>query len=295
MSRAAPHKGILLAGGKGTRLHPLTAAVSKQLMPVFDKPMVYYPLTTLLLAGVAEILVISTPDHLPHFEAVLGDGSQWGVRIDYLPQPEPKGIAQALIIGEGFLGDDASILVLGDNLIYGRYDFLRRAVDNAGDHATIFAYHVEDPSPYGVIEIDDDGTITNLVEKPTQPVSPWAIPGLYVYPPGAAEEAHRVTPSARGELEITDLHRRYLDQGRLRAIRMGRGTAWFDTGTAQDLLDAANFIEAIQRRQGLLIGSPEEAAFRVGLIDESTFRRRVEALPMCAYRDYLAHVVERPD
>ncbi len=295
MATPNPHKGILLAGGTGSRLHPLTAAVSKQLMAVFDKPMVYYPLTTLILAGVRDILLISTPSHLPRFEDVLGDGVDWGVNIEYLPQVEPRGIADGLIIGEEFLGDDASILVLGDNIIYGRYDFLRKAIDDEGDHATIFAYHVDDPSAYGVVEFDEDGNVVSLVEKPSEPVSSWAIPGLYLYPAGVAAEARSLETSARGELEITELHRRFLSQGRLKARRMGRGTAWFDTGTAQDLLEAGGFIEAIQRRQGLLVGSPEEAAFRMGLIDEDQLRARVAELPSCAYRDYLSRVTDEQD
>ncbi len=292
MSADTSHKAIVLAGGTGSRLHPVTAVTSKQLVGVFDKPLIYYPLTTLLIAGVRDVLLISNPEHLPSFRAALSDGSQWGIRIDYLPQHAPDGIAQALIIGEEFLGDDPSILVLGDNIVYGRYDFLRKALSGAGDHATIFAYHVDDPSQYGVVEFDEAGQVLSLVEKPAKPASPWAVPGLYIYPPGVADEARKVTPSARGELEITDLHLRYLEQGRLQARRMGRGTAWFDTGTPQDLLEAGNFIEAIQRRQGLLVGSPEEAAYRVGLIDEAEFRANVDALPQCQYRDYLIRVLE---
>lgn len=295
MKNRASHKAIVLAGGTGSRLHPMTAVTSKQLVGVFDKPLIYYPLTTVMLAGVRDILVISNPEHLPRFRGTLGDGSQWGVRISYLPQPAPEGIAQALLIGEDFLGDDPSLLILGDNIVYGRYDFLRKALSGAGSHATIFAYHVDDPSEYGVVEFDDDGRVISLVEKPSKPVSPWAVPGLYVYPPGVADEARQITPSARGELEITDLHLRYLDQGLLRARKMGRGTAWFDTGTPQDLLEAANFIEAIQRRQGLLVGSPEEAAFRVGLIDEAEFRANVNALPRSQYRDYLVRVLEESE
>jgi len=290
MAGAATHRGILLAGGKGTRLYPLTASVSKQLTAVFDKPMVYYPLTTLMLAGVRNILVISDPTDLDGYRRLLGDGSSWGISIEYAEQPQPNGIAEALIIGEHFMRDDHVILVLGDNLVYGRYDFLRSAVAERGDHATIFAYHVDDPSSYGVIEIGDDGAILSLEEKPAQPRSHWAVPGLYVYPPGVTAEARHLVPSGRGELEITDLHRRYLDQGRLRAKRMGRGTAWFDTGTAQELLEAANFIEAIQKRQGLLVGCPEEVAYRIGFIGHDELVTRLETLPLSPYREYLERV-----
>ena len=295
MSTAASHKAIILAGGTGSRLHPVTAVTSKQLLGVFDKPLIYYPLTTMMLAGVRDILVISNAEHLPRFSGTLGDGSQWGIRISYLPQGAPQGIAQALLIGEEFLADGPSILMLGDNIVYGRYDFLREALAGAGDHATIFAYHVDDPSEYGVVEFDEDGRVMSLVEKPAKPVSPWAVPGLYVYPPGVADEARQVTPSPRGELEITDLHLRYLDRDLLRARKMGRGTAWFDTGTPQDLLEAANFIEAIQRRQGLLVGSPDEAAFRMGFIDEAGFRAGVNELPRSQYRDYLVRVLEESE
>jgi glucose-1-phosphate thymidylyltransferase len=290
--RREVHRGILLAGGRGTRLYPLTASVSKQLTAVFDKPMIYYPLTTLMLAGVREILLISDPLDIGGYRRLLGDGSQWGVSIDYEEQPEPRGIAEALVIGEGFIGDRPVILVLGDNLLYGRYDFIRNALADSGDHATIFAYHVDDPTAYGVIEMDQDGAVLSLEEKPSAPKSHWAVPGLYVYPAGVSAEARHLEPSGRGELEITDLHKRYLAAGRLKARRMGRGTAWFDTGTAQELLEAANFIEAIQRRQGLLIGSPEEVAYRVGLIDHAALVGRLEELPASAYRTYLERVAD---
>jgi glucose-1-phosphate thymidylyltransferase len=288
----APHRAVLLAGGKGSRLHPLTLTISKQLLAVYDKPMVYYPLTTLLLGGAREILVVSDPTHEPRFRALMGDGARWGISISYAPQHEPRGIAEALIIAEEFIADGPAMLMLGDNVLYGRYDFLRAAVTDSGDHATVFAYHVEDPTGYGVVEIADDGRVLSIEEKPEMPRSHWVVPGLYLYPPGVAEEARRLVPSARGELEITDLHRRYLDQGRLRARRMGRGTAWFDTGTVQDLLEASSFIEAIQRRQGLLVGCPEEVAFRMGLIGVDELQALVDDLPECSYRTYLQRVLE---
>jgi glucose-1-phosphate thymidylyltransferase len=285
-------RGILLAGGKGTRLYPLTASVSKHLMAVFDKPMIYYPLTTLMMAGVREILLISTPEDTPRYRALLGDGSNWGLRIEYGEQSAPRGIAEALVIGEDFVGNQPSMLVLGDNLIYGRYDFLRKAIDDDPDNAAIFAYRVDDPSSYGVIDFDEDGTVLSIEEKPENPKSRYAVPGLYLYPVGAAAEARNLPPSSRGEMEITDLNRRYLEMGRLKARKMGRGTAWFDTGTPQDLLEAANFIEAIQRRQGLIVGCPEEVAYHQGFIDRDTLMQRVEELPACAYRNYLQRVVE---
>ncbi|MCB2224386.1 MAG: glucose-1-phosphate thymidylyltransferase RfbA [Actinobacteria bacterium] len=286
------HRGILLAGGKGTRLYPLTASTSKHLMAVFDKPMVYYPLTTLMMAGVREILVISTPGDLPRYRALLGDGAPWGLRVEYAEQAEPRGIAEALVIGEEFIGDRPVMLVLGDNLIYGRYDFLRKSVEDDPTTARIFAYRVDDPSSYGVIDFDDDGTVLSIEEKPKDPKSHWAVPGLYLYPAGAAAEARSLAPSGRGEMEITDLNRRYLERGKLRARKMGRGTAWFDTGTPQDLLEAANFIEAIQRRQGLIIGCPEEVAYRQGFIGHDHLMRLIGDLPACAYRDYLQLVAE---
>jgi len=286
------HRGILLAGGKGTRLYPLTATVSKHLMAVFDKPMVYYPLTTLMMAGIREILVISTPEDIPKYRSLLGTGESWGLEISYTEQAQPRGIAEALLLGEEFSGDHPVMLVLGDNLIYGRYDFLRKAIEDDGDIATIFAYQVDDPSAYGVIDFDDEGMVICIEEKPENPRSRWAVPGLYVYPPGVAQEARRLEPSGRGEIEITDLNRRYLEQGRLRAQKMGRGTAWFDTGTPTDLLEAANFIEAIQRRQGLIIGCPEEVAYNQGFIDRDGLMACIRELPACFYRDYLGRVAE---
>ena len=286
------HRGILLAGGSGTRLYPLTASTSKQLVSVFDKPMIYYPLTTLMLAGISEVLVISSPAHLPRLQSVLRDGSQWGIEIRYAEQRRPRGIADAFLIGAEFLDDRPSMLALGDNLLYGTYDVLRDAVATHGDKAAVFAYHVDDPSPYGVIELDENDGVVSLAEKPGNPASKWAVPGLYLYPPAVAHEAARLEPSDRGELEITDLNRRYLDSGRLVAHRLGRGIAWFDAGTPQELLEAANFIDALQRRQGLVVGSPEEVAYRTGFIDAHQFDDLVLRMPVSPYRDYLERVLD---
>jgi glucose-1-phosphate thymidylyltransferase len=282
-----PPKGILLAGGRGTRLYPLTAVACKQLLPVHNKPMVYYPLTTLILAGVREILLISTPEDTPRFQELLGDGSQWGIDLTYKVQPEPRGIAQALTLGASFIGDDRVMLMLGDNLIYGEFSYLRDAVAQTHTGACIFGYLVADPSAYGVVEFDDDYRVLSLEEKPAAPRSNWAVPGVYLYGPGVAEEAAKLTPSARGELEITDLHRRYLEAGRLNVVPMGRGIAWFDTGTPQGLLDASMFVSAIEERQGLAIGCPEEAALRMGNLTEARLRSIVAKMPDSPYRDYV--------
>ncbi|HSS01137.1 MAG TPA: glucose-1-phosphate thymidylyltransferase RfbA [Kofleriaceae bacterium] len=287
-------KGILLAGGSGTRLYPLTTIVSKQLQPVFDKPMIYYPLTSLILAGLRDILIITTEVDSPIFQRLLGDGTQWGLRIEYAAQARPRGIAEALLIGEAFVGDSACFLMLGDNLIYGRLDFLRTAIADLRDDATIFAYEVADPSASGVVEFDDRGRAITLEEKPAVPRSSWAVPGIYLYPGGAAGRARRLAPSPRGELEITDLNRSYLADGRLRVVPMGRGIAWLDTGTAQGLLEASNFVETLQARQGLLIGSPDEAAMRAGFISPAQLARRLATLPDCPYRSHLARVVRDP-
>jgi glucose-1-phosphate thymidylyltransferase len=287
-------KGVLLAGGSGTRLYPLTAIVSKQLQPIYDKPMIYYSLTSLILAGVRAILIITSPDDSRHFQKLLGDGSQWGLRIEYAVQARPRGIAEALVIGDAFIGDSACFLMLGDNLVYGRLDFLRTAIAELGEDATIFAYEVADPSASGVVEFDARGRAISLEEKPAAPRSPWAVPGLYLYPRGAAARARRLVPSPRGELEITDLNRAYLADGRLRVVPMGRGIAWLDTGTAKGLLDAGNFVETLQARQGLLIGSPDEAAMRAGFISPAQLARRLTTLPDCPYRSQLARVVREP-
>lgn len=287
----AETKGILLAGGRGTRLYPMTSIVSKQLQPIYNKPMVYYPLTTLIVAGIREVLIISTPEDIPRFRQLLGDGSAWGMRLEYAVQSEPKGIAEALVIAAPFVGDARSMLMLGDNLIYGRLDFLRAAMGNTDESATVFAYQVSNPSEYGVVEFDADFSVLSIEEKPKQPRSNWAVPGIYLYPPDAAARARALKPSPRGELEITDLNRAYLAEGRLRAQPMGRGIAWLDTGTPENLLSASSFVAAIEQRQGLLVGSPEEAAYRAGFLSNEGFRRAVEALPSSNYRSILERVV----
>lgn len=293
-ARWPEHRGILLAGGRGTRLYPLTAVASKQLTGVFNKPMVYYALSTLMMGGVREVLIISTAEDLPRFESLFGDGAHLGVAISYAVQQEPRGIAEALLIGAEFLGDRPSILMLGDNLLYGRLDFLRRALADHGDEAVVFGYQVSNPEDYGVIDFDDDWNAVALDEKPQNPRSNWAVPGIYVYPPRASELASRLTPSQRGELEITDLNRLYMDMGRLKVVPMGRGIAWFDTGSPEALLEAGNFIEAIERRQGLIIGSPEEVAFRMGLISAEVLLEQALAMPSSAYSRYLMEVAEDP-
>ena len=292
MSEPVARKGILLAGGRGTRLYPLTAASSKQLVAIYNKPMVYYSLTTLMLAGVREILVISTPDDLPRFEALLGDGRQWGLELEYAAQSEPRGIAEALLIGASFCSGSPVMLMLGDNVFYGRFDFLRKAIERTPDQATVFAYRVSNPSEYGVVDFDDTGRATSLEEKPQNPRSHWAVPGVYLYPEGVADVAGTLEPSARGEYEITDLNRAYMDRDLLHVQQIGRGVAWFDTGTARSLLDASNFIEAVEQRQGLIIGSPEEVAYRMGFLDRAGFLRTVTALPQSPYREYLESLPE---
>ncbi|MCO4761373.1 MAG: glucose-1-phosphate thymidylyltransferase RfbA [Myxococcales bacterium] len=285
-------KGIILAGGLGTRLYPLTNVASKQLQPIYNKPMIYYPLTTLILSGVREIMLISSPHDIPRFQDLLGDGSRWGVSLHYATQAEPKGIAEALVIGQEFIGDDSVFLMLGDNLIYGRLEFLRNGIAGNGEGATIFGYRVADPHAFGVVEFDADYKVLSIEEKPAKPRSNWAVPGLYVYGPGAAARAAALEPSARGELEITDLNRSYLADGALKAIPMGRGIAWLDTGTPENLLDAANFVHSIETRTGFLVGSPEEAAFRRGFIGLDAFEALVDSMPKSsAYRQSLDGVV----
>ena len=285
-------KGILLAGGRGTRLYPVTQIVCKQLQPIYNKPMIYYSLTILLLAGVREVLIISTPEDLPAMRRLLGDGSAWGIRLEYAEQAEPRGIAEALIIGEDFVGDDRVMLMLGDNLVYGNLGFLRDAVSRADDEgATIFAYQVSDPRAYGVVEFDASGRAISLEEKPTKPRSSWAVVGVYLYGRGAAQRARALSPSKRGELEITDLNRTYLDDGSLYVTRLGRGVAWFDTGTPENLLEASNFVRAVETRQGLIIGSPEEASFRMGFASLAEFESVVAQMPRSPYRSYLERVL----
>ena len=272
-------KGIILAGGSGTRLHPITQAVSKQLLPVFDKPMVYYPLSTLMLAGIREVLIITTPHDLEAFERLLGDGSAWGMTIAYAVQPSPDGLAQAFLIGADFLAGAPAALVLGDNLFHG-HDLVPQlqASNGPATGATVFAYPVRDPERYGVVEFAADGRVLSLEEKPARPRSRYAVTGLYFYDGSVVERARQVRPSPRGELEITDLNRMYLEEGSLQVEKLGRGCAWLDAGTPDSLLQAATFVQTIQTRQGMLVGCPEEVAFRMGWIDAAQLRERARAL-----------------
>lgn len=294
MNTKEKRKGIVLAGGAGTRLRPLTGAVSKQMLPVYDKPMIYYPLSVLMLAGIREILLISTPRDLPMFRDLLGDGSQWGISIDYIVQTEPRGLADAFILGENFLNGAPSALVLGDNVFYGSGmpSLFGSEVPN-GEGATIFAYRVRNPSDYGVAEFDAEGRVTSLVEKPAIPKSDWAVTGLYFYDSDVVSIAKSLKPSARGELEITDVNKRYLERGTLRAVRLGRGYAWLDTGNCDALLEAAEFVRAIEHRQGMKIACLEEIAYNLGMISEEKLIALGDSMKSTEYGRYLLRLVER--
>lgn len=285
-------KGIILAGGSGTRLHPATLSVSKQLLPVYDKPMIYYPLSTLLLAGIRDILIISTPQDTPRFEQLLGDGSQWGLSLSYAVQPSPDGLAQAFTIGEAFIGNDTSALVLGDNIFYG-HDFqsLLLSAGQRDTGASVFAYHVNDPERYGVAEFNEAGRVLSLEEKPKKPKSNYAVTGLYFYDNQVVDLARTLKPSARGELEITDLNNLYLQQAQLHVEIMGRGYAWLDTGTHDSLLDASQYIATMERRQGLKVACPEEACFRAGWIDAEQLERLAQPLLKNGYGQYLRNLL----
>ena len=288
-------KGIILAGGAGTRLYPLTMVTSKQLLPVYDKPMIYYPLSTLMLAGIKDILIISTPEDTPRFENLLGDGSQFGIDLEYRVQPSPDGLAQAFIIGEEFLGDEAGVMILGDNIFYGNGfgRILRKAVENAeGGRATVFGYYVNDPERFGIVEFDEDGKVISIEEKPKKPKSNYAATGLYFYPSGVSEMAKKVKPSDRGELEITTLNEMYLHEGKLDVQLLGRGFAWLDTGTMDSLVDAADFVRMLEKRQSVKISAPEEIAFRNDWIDKAALLKSAKKYGKSPYGDHLKAVAE---
>jgi len=292
----AKRKGIILAGGSGTRLYPLTIAVSKQLMSVYDKPMIYYPLSTLMLAGIDDILIITTPDDSAAFQHLLGDGSQWGISLSYAIQPSPDGLAQAFLIGEQFIGNDTVSLILGDNIFYaeGLYKRLQNVMQQTRG-ATVFGYYVDDPERYGVVEFDADGRAVSIEEKPVKPKSNFAVTGLYFYDNDVVEIAKTIRPSARGELEITDLNNVYLQRGDLNVERLSRGTAWLDTGTMNSLMDAANFIRVVEERQGLKIACPEEIAYLQGFIDAEKLRAIAEPVRKSGYGEYLLNIIDRKE
>ena len=287
-------KGIILAGGSGTRLYPLTKVTSKQLLPIYDKPMIYYPLSTLMLAGIKDILIISTPNDLPNFERLLGNGEKFGINLSYKVQPSPDGLAQAFLIGEEFIGDDSCAMILGDNIFYGHglVKRLKRATENEG-RATIFGYHVDDPERFGIVEFDDDLKVVSIEEKPEKPKSNFAVTGLYFYDKHVVEMAKKVKPSARGELEITDLNNMYLEQGKLDVELLGRGFAWLDTGTMDSLIEAGSFVKQVEKIQGIIVSAPEEIAYNNGWIDDATLCEAIKAYGKSPYGEHLSRVLNK--